>query len=257
MKSRQHLAERLSKEEALIGLLQSHSNVVLSELAGLCGYDFLFLDCEHGLFSDKELAQTIQVLCSSDIAALVRVDGHDVKAVGRCLDMGADGIIVPDVTSADEAEALVRAMRYPPLGTRGSGAASHRSTRYGMDLADHIKDPRGGALLIVIIESALGVQNAREILSVNGVDGAFVGPADLSASLGSPGDYSTPAYLDSITRIERAAAATGKVLGTGAHPGHPLEALLERGHRLIIAGGDVALIREAMMAQVSKVKSYL
>jgi 2-keto-3-deoxy-L-rhamnonate aldolase RhmA len=257
MKLQRSLQERLSTQRALIGLLQTHPNPALAEMAGMCGYDFLILDCEHGLFSDMDHLQTLQAVGSTDVLVLVRLAGHDTRALGRYLDLGANGIVAPNVATGEEARALVSAMDYPPIGTRGFGAAAHRATRYGIDVSAHLKSPRAGASLVPIIESALGVANVDDILSIDGVDGVFIGPSDLSANLGCAGNYSSAEYAEAMTRIESSASARCKMLGTGPHPGYPLETLLDRGHRLLIVGVDMPLIREAMLAQVSNAKSCL
>jgi len=227
----------------------------MSEIAGICGYDFILLDGEHGVFSEGDYLHTLQVLASTDALALIRLAKHDLPAVGRYLDMGADGIVVPNVSTAEQARALARAMLYPPHGTRG--LALDRVTRYGLDLDAYLSAPRGNACLIVIIESALGVANAEDILAVDGVDGAIIGPFDLSADLGCAGDFSQPAHIDAVKRIERAASACGKILGTAPHPGNPLEALVARGHRLLLLDGDITLVREAMSTQVTQARAAL
>lgn len=228
MRERSTLQECLSRHRALLGLLQMRLNPLLAETAGQCGYDFLLLDCEHGVFSESDFSQSLKTLAATDVLALVRLAAHDTQALSRYLDMGADAIVVPHVSTAEEARRLARAI-----------------------------GPHKQASLIVIIESALGVASADEILAIEGVDGAIVGPNDLTTDLGSKGDYSQPAYAQALLHIERAAAAAGKLLGTIPHAGYPLEALLARGHRLLILGSDSSLMREAMSAQVAKARSCL
>jgi 4-hydroxy-2-oxoheptanedioate aldolase len=257
MRKRRSLHEWLSDHRALIGLQQTHPNLALSEMAGMCGYDFLILDGEHGVFSEADYLQALQVLAGFDIASVVRLPGHNTQTVGRYMDMGIDAIMVPNVTTAQQAAAFVRAMEYPPVGTRGSGAALHRGTRYGMDLGSHLKAPREGVCLLVMIESALGVANVEDILAVEGVDGVIIGPSDLSADLGRIKDYSQPAYAQALARIERAATERGKIVGTAPHAGSPLEALVARGHRLLIIDADMPLICGAMSAQAAAAKSCL
>jgi 4-hydroxy-2-oxoheptanedioate aldolase len=257
MKRKRSLNERLSERRALMGLLQAHPNPVLTEMAGMCGYDFLLLDGEHGVFSERDHLQTLQASASTDLFTLVRLADHHPQSVGRYLDMGADGIVVPNVSTAEQARMMVRATDYPPVGTRGIGAPLHRATRYGMDLAAHLMAPREGVTLLVIIESALGVNNVEDILAVDGVEGAIIGPSDLSADLDCAGDFSQPRYTQAIERIERAATARGKAFGTVPHPGFPLEALVTRGHRLLLLGADMSLIREAMSAQLAKARACL
>src|SRR5579871_1017234 len=166
MKPRTSLRERLATERALIGLQQTHPNPPLAEMAGICGYDFLMLDAEHGLFSEQDYLQTLQAVASGNASAFVRLAGHDAQAVGRYLDIGVEVILVPNVSTADQARAMARAMEYPPSGSRGFAASVHRVTRYGLDLEEHLKSPRDGAYLIIMIESGTGVENVDEILDV-------------------------------------------------------------------------------------------
>lgn len=257
MTPRLTLRERLSTQRALLGLLQAHPNPTLTEIAALSGHDFVMLDDEHGCFDTSDYIHALQVLVGTDTLAFIRLSNHDGRAVGSYLDFGADAIVVPDVSTAEQAQALVRAMSYPPSGTRGIGAALHRVTRYGPDHATYLKSSGDRAALLVIIESALGAANAREILSVPGVAGVIIGPADLSASLGHPGDFSQPGYAEAFARVEQAAYETGKFFGTAPHPGYATEALLARGHRILILGSDVSLIGEAMRTLVSEAKSIL
>jgi 2-keto-3-deoxy-L-rhamnonate aldolase RhmA len=241
-------------------LQQTHPNPPLAEMAGICGYDFVMLDAEHGVFSEQDYLQHLQALAAADANAVVRLAGHDAQAAqaaGRYLDIGIEAILVPNVSTVEQARAMARAMEYPPRGSRGFAAPVHRATRYGMDLEAHLKSPREAVYLIIMIESATGVANIEDILAVEGVDGVFIGPSDLSASLGRPRDYSRPEYQQALERVERATCARGKLLGTAPHAGSPLEALVARGHRLILLEADMCLIREAMTSQVQKAKASL
>jgi 4-hydroxy-2-oxoheptanedioate aldolase len=257
MKTRRSMHERLAYGRALIGLQQTHPNPALAEMAGLCGYDFVMLDAEHGVFSEQDYLQSLQALAAGDVLGWVRLADGDTRAVGRFLDMGVDAIVAPNVSTAEQAQSLVRAMSYPPRGTRGFGAPAHRAIRYGMDLAEHLKAPRGNTYLLVLIESAQGIEIGDAILGVDGVDGALIGPSDLSASLGDLRNYAQPAYAKAMASVERATLAAGKVLGTAPHAGNSLEALLARGHRMFILDADMSLIREAMASQVAKAKATI
>jgi 4-hydroxy-2-oxoheptanedioate aldolase len=257
MKMRRTLQERSAERKALLGVLQTQPSNAFAEIAGMCGLDFVILDNEHGVFTASQQLETLQVLGGAGIAALVRIESLDLQSVGRLLDMGADGIVVPNISTAAEARAAARAMQYPPVGTRGFGASVHRSTRYGLDTASHLKDPRAGLSLIVMIESKLGVDNVDDILSVDGVDAVLIGPSDLSANLGCIGDFAHPAYLDALRRIERAATERGKILGTAPHAGAPVDALLARGYRFLILGADTMLMREAVSGALAKAQSFL
>jgi 4-hydroxy-2-oxoheptanedioate aldolase len=257
MKRPNLLRDRLSVRGALIGLLQSQPNPSLTEMAAMCGYDFVMLDGEHGVLSETDHLQALQLLGASQVVAFVRVANHDIQAIGRYMDMGAHAIVVPNVTTAEEASALVQAMNYPPVGARGFGAPLHRASKYGADLAEHVDSPREGVLLFAMIESALGVRNAAAIASIQGIDGLFIGPSDLSAGMGGVGDFSRPAYAEAVECIEKAAHAHGKILGTAPHPGYPIESLAARGYRFLIIGADMAMIYGAMNSQVAAAKAAL
>jgi 4-hydroxy-2-oxoheptanedioate aldolase len=255
--SNHSLAQRLSTQRALLGLVQSHPNPLLTEMAGLSGYDFVFLDAEHGVLSDSDFVQACRITDLKGTLCMARVAGHDPHGVGRYLDMGADVIVVPNVSTAEQAGRLARAMLYPPQGTRSFGAAFHRSTRYGIDVVAHLQSPRAGTSLLVMIESRLGVENAASILAVEGVDGVIVGPFDLAFDMGLGMDFSQPVYAETLLRIERAAAAAGKIVGTVLHPGYPAETLLARGHRILLIAADVALMRNALKDRVEQVRACL
>lgn len=255
MNSAMNLHESLRQEKPLFGLVQTLPNPSLTELAALCGYDFLILDGEHGWFGEMDYLHTLLALGSVATAGIVRVRNHDAQAIGRYLDMGAAGILVPNVSTGAQAVALVRAMQYPPAGTRGFAAPAMRASSYGMNLAAHLKSPRGHAFLAVMIETALGASNADEILGIEGVDAVVVGPFDLTADLGCPGDFAHSAYAEALERIERAALSRGKALGSAPHPGHPLEVLVARGHRLITLGVDMSLMRDALQAPLATARA--
>ena len=136
------LKERITSQRALLGLQVTHPNPPLAEMAAMCGYDFLMLDEEHGVFSRQDYLQTLQAISATNTLSIVRLAGHDGAAVGRYMDMGVDAIMAPGVSSAAQVQALVRAMEYPPVGTRGFGASLHRATRYGMTLAEHVAPPQ-------------------------------------------------------------------------------------------------------------------
>jgi 4-hydroxy-2-oxoheptanedioate aldolase len=258
VKPRLELHERVSSGSALFGLLQTQPNPALAELAGMCGYDFLLIDTEHGYFTEADYLHTLHALAAVNVLGMVRLPQQAAPALGRYLDIGVHAIVAPNVCTAEEAERLARAMIYPPRGTRGFSAPIQRVTRYGLDGIDaHMRNAREGAYLIVMIESATGVSNVDEIVAVPGVDGIFIGPADLSAALGCPGDFSQPAYATAIARIERAARVRGKLLGTAPHAGHSVDKLVARGHQLLLVGADMGLIREAMSTNVGNARAQL
>jgi 4-hydroxy-2-oxoheptanedioate aldolase len=229
------------------GLLQTVPNTLVSYIAAMSGYDFIVLDSEHGTFCEPDYLPAMLATGTFDVTTIVRLRGQDPTSLGRCLDMGIDGIMVPNVTTAHQATELVKAMHFPPKGSRGYAGSIARSSGYGLELENYrMPDP----FLSVMIESEEGVDNVEEIVRVEGVSAVVVGHYDLSASLGIPGDFAQPAYERALRRIEVAAATQGITLGSAPHPEYPIEKLAARGHRLITLGVDTRLIREALTAQI-------
>lgn len=257
--SRRNLAVQCSEDSkaTCFGLLQTHPNPDLSEIVGLCGYEFVILDGEHGLFTEADYLNALRALEATSVTRLIRLRSHDPHALGHYLDLGADGIIVPGVSTVEQAQSLVRAISYPPQGTRGFAASLHRSTGYGMELPTHLQNPKGGALLLVIIESLSGVENADAIVEVDGIDGVIVGPFDLSANMGHLAQFTQPAFQAAVERIESAARAHKKLLGTAPYPGSTIESLRARGHRLFILGADMLLIRDALSLRLQTARASL
>src|SRR5882762_2470416 len=177
------------------GLLQTVPNTIVSYIAALSGYDFIVLDSEHGTFYEPDYLPAMLATGTFDLTTIVRLRGQDPTSLGRCLDMGIDGIMVPNVTTAHQATELVKAMHFPPKGSRGYAGSIARSSGYGLELEDYRKpDP----FLSVMIESEEGVDNVDEIVRVNGVSAAVVGYFVVSASLGSQGALAKPAYGRSL-----------------------------------------------------------
>lgn len=236
------LRERLARQGPLLGFLQTHPNAAVAEMAAVCGYDFVLLDGEYGEFTDRDYVRTLQTLAPTRALSLVRLANQDPQGLARYVHLGADAIVVPDVSTVEQARALAHAMGCCSAGGRDSETPMRRASAVG-------------TLLLPIIESALGVSHVEEILAVEGVDGVFIGPWDLTADLGFSGDFSQPAYARAAAQIEHAAKAREKILGTAPHPGHSLDMLVARGHRLLVLDDDLSIMRGAMTAQVANART--
>lgn len=230
---------RLRRRQTVFGALQSIPSPVLTEIAVLSGYDFIILDLEHGVLDEPSLLASLQVISRSAAFAVVRVRPRDFGAVGRYLDFGADGILLPDVCSAADAQMFVTAATHGPRGSRSS-SGSARARGYGLGgRADS-----GSPLLLAMIEGAEAVSKIDAIVATPGLDGVVIGPHDLAADLGIDNDFSTPVYQDAFIRVEEAATRAGILLGSRAHPGFPIERLLVAGHSFILASADVSALRD-------------
>jgi 4-hydroxy-2-oxoheptanedioate aldolase len=235
--------QRLRNGEAVFGLFQTMPEPAITELAIWCGYDFIVIDCEHGVADERAQLDVLRSVAATRAFALVRTRPHDQSAVARYLDFGADGVLVPDVRSAGEAQRIAFAAT-----KRWTGGL--RGDRYGLGPPGQIKH---APLVIALIEAPEGVRNTEAILDVAGIDGAIVGSGDLSTHLGRPGDFASPAYLSAVDQVERAVRARGKILGSKIDPHLPLSTALERGHRLILVGRDMPLVRQAFLDALAAV----
>ena len=224
----------------------------IGEVMAQAGFDWLGIDMEHSVIGIETAQVLIQVVELSGCVPLVRLSSNDPVLTKRVMDAGAHGVIVPTINSAEEAERAVRAVRYPPSGFRGVGLA--RAQGYGARFHDYVKELEDNAVVVVMIEHRDGVEQAEKILAVPGVDGVFVGPYDLSASYGIPGQFDHPMMKGAIARILKAAGDAG--VTPGIHVVHPpvdqVRDRLAEGFRFIAYCGDMLLMvpaaREAAAA---------
>jgi 2-keto-3-deoxy-L-rhamnonate aldolase RhmA len=192
---------RLGGEGRLLALITKMPAAATVELAGHAGFDLVMLDTEHGPNGTAELEHHIRAADSAGIGCLVRVGHAGSTDILRALDAGARGIVVPHVKSAEDLERAAALTRYPPTGRR-SLAVSTRAGRYGTRTIDeHLAAARHEVVLIAQIEDAESIDNIGEILRAPELDGVFIGPADLSASLGYPGRLDNPVVSDVVDQI--------------------------------------------------------
>jgi 2-keto-3-deoxy-L-rhamnonate aldolase RhmA len=212
MSSDRPFRQRVLAGETLFGMFLMMGSVVAAEVAARSGLDWVVIDLEHGAADEREAVAMLLAVRSTPVAALMRVEQGARLRIGRALDLGAEGIVVPQVQSADEARDIAAWLRYPPAGRRGI-ALFTRGMEYGArghaDAAARHETITG----IVQIESMQGVEAADAMAAIDGVDVLFVGPADLTHALGVPGRIDDPAYDAAIRRVGAAARAHGKAAG--------------------------------------------
>ena len=183
-----------------------------TEIIGRAGFDWVIIDLEHGAGTESDLLANLHALGATTTAALVRPQSGERLRIGRALDLGAHGIMVPRVDRPDQAREAISFMRYPPDGGRGL-ALSTRGAGLGELGHTDIQAINRRILGIIQIESPSAVEHAAEIAAIDGVDVLFVGPTDLSHSLGVPGRFDDPGYLAALERVTTAAEAAGKAAG--------------------------------------------
>ena len=189
---------RLIAREKLLGTMATLTTPASAEILADLGFDWLFIDGEHGPLETAELLSILQAV-DHKVASIVRVPSADEVAIKKVLDLGATGIIVPQVNSAEQAADVVRWARYAPAGSRGVGLA--RAHGYGMKFAEYIESANDNVAVIVQAEHADAVENIEHIAAVEGVDAVLLGPYDLSASMGIMGQLDNPIFTAAIDRI--------------------------------------------------------
>ncbi|WP_438284344.1 4-hydroxy-2-oxoheptanedioate aldolase [Pseudomonas alabamensis] len=204
--------QRLNSGEAQIGLWLGLADAYCAELAANAGFDWLLIDGEHAPNDLRGMLSQLQAIAAYSSQAVIRPVIGDTALIKQVLDIGAQTLLVPMVETAEQARQLVRAVHYPPKGVRGVGSALARASRWN-SIAGYLDHADEQMCLLVQIENKEGLTNLDQILAVEGVDGVFIGPADLSAAMGHRGNPGHPevqaAIEDAIVRIGRAGKAAG------------------------------------------------
>lgn len=226
-----------------------------AEIMSRAGFDWLIIDMEHGPGDILSLITQLQAMNGTEVVPLVRAPWNDFVAIKRILDAGVYGILFPYVNTKEEAEAAVRACKYPPEGVRGV-AGSPRAAGYGQNSREYLTRANDEILIITAVETPEAVANLDDILAVDGLDGIFIGPMDLATSMGYPFDPGHPEVQQAISLIETKVLAAGKVLGTIAGNWDQARERYVKGYQLLmlmadgvslgkLAGSTVAKFREA------------
>lgn len=230
-----------------IGCWMSFADGQAAEIMGTAGFDWLVLDGEHAPNDIRSIRDQLIALAASPSHPVVRVPIGETWMIKQVLDAGAQTVLVPMVESGDQARELVRACTYPPTGTRGVGAMGGRATMFG-SIPDYIPTADAEICLLVQVESRAGLAALDDILAVDGVDGVFIGPADLSTDMGFQGDSAAPevraAIADAIARIKAAGKAPG-ILGVTEEA---TQAYHDMGAQFLAVGIDVLLLARTARA---------
>lgn len=225
----------------------------IAEIMAKSGFDWLTVDMEHSAITLHEAQQLIQVIELSGCVPLVRVGNNDPNLIKRVMDAGAHGVIVPMVNNAKDAELAVKAVKYPPIGTRGVGLA--RAQGYGVDFEKYKYWVERESIVIVQIEHIDAVNNIEEIILTEGVDGFIIGPYDLSGSLGIPGEFNDPKVTKSLEKVKKAAKKANIISGFHVVPPEIdlLEAKIEEGYRFLGYSLDSLFLAEACRTDLDKI----
>lgn len=229
------------------GMFVSSADPSVVEISASAGMDYLLIDGEHAPLGLETLQDQLRAIAAYPTQAVVRVPALDPVTIKRYLDLGAQSLVVPMVDSVEQAEAAVAAMHYPPRGVRGVGSALARSARWNR-VPDYLQRAGDLVSLVVQVESAAAVEAAGPIAAVDGVDGIFVGPSDLAASMGLIGQQDHPDVVAAVKRVIEAAHGAGKVVGVNAFAPDRARDYTVAGADFVNVGADVALLARATEA---------
>jgi 2-dehydro-3-deoxyglucarate aldolase len=206
------IAASLKGRAPVFGAWMSLGHSSITEIFALAGVDFIGIDLEHSTISLEQAQRIIAAAHAGGTACLPRVASHNGEQIKRLLDSGADGVIVPMVSTRAQVEQIVEWCKYPPLGKRSYGIA--RAQDYGFDFETYVSSWNDRSVVIIQIESIQGVEAVSELLSHKWIDGVMIGPYDLSGSLGIPGQLSDPRVTEACARVLEACRRRGKACGT-------------------------------------------
>jgi 4-hydroxy-2-oxoheptanedioate aldolase len=223
-----------------IGLWSSLSSNYTVEVIAGAGFDWILLDCEHSPNDLESLLAQLQACAPYPAHPVVRVPWNDMVTIKRVLDIGAQSLLIPYVCSAEEAKAAVAATRYPPAGVRGVAGAT-RATRFGR-IKDYAKRAHEELCVLVQVETKPALDQLEAICAVEGVDGVFIGPADLHASMGYTGETANPAVMPLIEEAMRRIRKTGKAAGFLSPVEADAKRMIAAGSNFCAVGADVGLL---------------
>lgn len=229
---------KLREGAPVVGCFVGIPSPEVVEICGYVGFDYVMIDAEHGPMTTESAYHMVLAAEASRTTPFIRVPHNDAPTILRHLDIGAAGVMVPQVNSVDEARAVVEAVKYHPHGRRG--LAPTRAADYGLrtTLRDYTVNANDETLVIVQIENIAAVPHVAEISRVPGVDVLFVGPSDLAQSMGYPGQLDHPEVLETIEQICAGCRGSEAVLGTIAGTAEATNRLVERGFRMIGASAS-------------------
>jgi 4-hydroxy-2-oxoheptanedioate aldolase len=248
------LKAALARGETQIGLWLSLANSYSAELCAGAGFDFVLIDGEHAPNDIASILAQLQSVAACPAQPVVRAPIGDPVIIKRLLDIGAQSLLIPLVETAEQAEMLVRAMRYPPEGIRGVGAAAARASRWSR-VKDYLETAARELCLIVQVETQKGLDHLDAIAKVEGVDGVFIGPADLSSSLGHRGDPEHPEVQAAIESAIARIRAAGKAPGILWTEELRTRRYIELGCTFVAVGLDGLLLARAAEALAKKFKT--
>lgn len=250
-----HLKRKLKEGKRALGAWLQIASPLTAEIMASAGFDWLVIDMEHGPGDMLTLVSQIHAIKSSHATPVVRAPWNDFVAIKRILDAGAWGLLIPYVNSKAEAQAAVRACKYPPEGNRGI-AGSPRAAGYGLNPNQYLQRANDQILVITQVETFEAVSNLDQILEVPGLDGVYIGPMDLSTSMGHLGNPRHPEVQKAISTIEAKTLAAKKILGTLMGDWEQAKPLFEKGYQMVSCMADGVALARLATENVSRFREH-
>lgn len=244
------LRTRILAGETLIGSFSDLASPLAVELLGRAGFDWVVLDLEHGAATEADLLGLLHAAAATPMAAIVRAQSGERLRIGRALDLGAAGVMVPQSQTVDQVREAVSYLRYPPAGVRGVALRTRGAGFGALSHADLARVVNERIVGVIQVESTAIVGAADEIAAIEGIDVMFVGPADLSHALGVPGRFDDPSYLEAISAVVAACQRHGKEAGILLYDTTTLARHLELGFRFIGLGSEGSFVAAGARAML-------
>jgi 4-hydroxy-2-oxoheptanedioate aldolase len=249
----QNFQERCTGGEVTIGTFAAIPHPVAIEVTASAGVDFICIDWEHAQISRERIEDLVRAADVHGVPAMVRVPGHAAESIAAALDAGAAGVLVPRVSTAEQARAAVQATRYPPVGARGVGPG--RAAAYGYRIPDYLAAANKSLLLAIQVETAEGLANIDAIAAVDGVDVIFIGPGDLSVSIDAMGPAGAKKLNAAIETIAKAATRAGRTVGIFRPSPDDIGTWAQSGIRFFILASDTMFLGASVAAAMEAAKT--
>lgn len=249
------IKQQMIEKQSVLGPFLKLPSPAVVEIAGLAGFDFVIIDCEHGPLNILAAEDMVRAAKLSGISPVIRISDNDASMISRALDIGADAVQVPQISTREDAEKVVRAAKFFPLGERGVCRFVRAAEYSAMDRQLYFKKANEETLVIIHVEGYEGVNNIDEILEVEGIDVVFLGPYDLSQSLGIPGEVDNPKVIALMEKVIEKAKRKNKFIGTFADTVENGKKWLDTGVQYLSYSVDVGIIMDSFKKVIADLSS--